>query len=87
MLIGDNNLYPKRGAHQIIALHVAMFVWLISHQPAVFFSQNKPTSSNQAAVIFSQNKSAPATSQTNGMRYDALREIQTDITINLSIPL
>jgi hypothetical protein len=35
-------------------------VWLISHQPAVFFSHNKSTISNQLAVLFSQNKSAPA---------------------------
>jgi hypothetical protein len=60
MLIGDNNLYPKRGAHQIIALHIALFVWLISHQPAVFFSQNKSVISNQTTILFSQNKSAPA---------------------------
>jgi hypothetical protein len=39
-----------------------MFVWLISHQPAVFFSQNKPATSNQPVVLFSQNKSAPDTS-------------------------
>jgi hypothetical protein len=38
------------------------FVWLISHQPAVLFSQNKPATSNQPAVFFSQNKSAPAIS-------------------------
>jgi hypothetical protein len=37
-----------------------MFVWLISHQPAVFFSQNKSATSNQPAVLFSQNKSAQA---------------------------
>jgi hypothetical protein len=44
----------------------ALFAWLISHQPAVLFSQNKPATSNQPAVIFSQNKSAPAIShQTN----------------------
>jgi hypothetical protein len=43
----------------------SLFVRLISHQPAVLFSQNKPTTSNQSAVILSQNKSAPATSQTN----------------------
>jgi hypothetical protein len=35
-----------------------LFVWLISHQPAVLFSQNKPNTSNQLAVLFSQNKSA-----------------------------
>jgi hypothetical protein len=40
----------------------ALFVWLINHWPAVFFSQNKPTTSNQPAVVFSQNKSALATS-------------------------
>jgi hypothetical protein len=39
-----------------------LFVWLISHQPAVFFSQNKPAISNQPTVLFSQNKLAPATS-------------------------
>jgi hypothetical protein len=38
----------------------ALFVWLISHQPAVLFSQNKPATSNQPAVLFSQNKPAPA---------------------------
>jgi hypothetical protein len=40
----------------------ALFVWLISHQPAVLFSQNKPATSNQPAVLFSQNKSASAIS-------------------------
>jgi hypothetical protein len=40
----------------------ALFVWLISHQPAVLFSQNKPATSNQPAVLFFQNKSAPAIS-------------------------
>jgi hypothetical protein len=40
----------------------SLFVRLISHQPAVLFSQNKPTTSNQPAVLFSQNKSTPAIS-------------------------
>jgi hypothetical protein len=40
----------------------ALFAWLISHQPAVLFSQNKPTTSNQPTVLFSHNKSAPAIS-------------------------
>jgi hypothetical protein len=40
----------------------ALFVWLISHQPAVLFSQNKPAISNQQIVLFSQNKPAPAIS-------------------------
>jgi hypothetical protein len=38
----------------------ALFVWLISHQPTVLFSQNKPATNNQPAVLFYQNKSAPA---------------------------
>jgi hypothetical protein len=40
----------------------ALFAWLVSHQPAVLFSHNKPASSNQPAVLFSQNKPAPAIS-------------------------
>jgi hypothetical protein len=36
-----------------------LFAWLISHQPAVLFSQNKPATNNQPAVLFSQNKTAP----------------------------
>jgi hypothetical protein len=44
------------------ACRLALFVWLISHQPTVLFSQNKPATSNQPAVLFSHNKSAPAIS-------------------------
>jgi hypothetical protein len=40
----------------------ALFAWLISHQLAVLFSQNKPAIINQPAVLFSQNKPAPAIS-------------------------
>jgi hypothetical protein len=40
----------------------ALFVWLISHQPIVLFSQNKLAISNQPAVLFSQNRPAPAIS-------------------------
>jgi hypothetical protein len=40
----------------------ALLAWLISHQPAVLFSQNKPATSNQPTVLFSQNKPAPAIS-------------------------
>jgi hypothetical protein len=40
----------------------ALFAWLISHQPALLFSQTKPATSNQPAVLFSQNKPAPAIS-------------------------
>jgi hypothetical protein len=41
---------------------ISLFVRLISHKPAVLFSQNKPATSNQPAVLFSHNKSAPAIS-------------------------
>jgi hypothetical protein len=45
-----------------------LFVWLISHQSAVLFSQNKSTISNQPAVFLSQNESAPVIShQPNGL--------------------
>jgi hypothetical protein len=46
---------------------ITLFIWLISHQPAVLFSQNQPAvlfsqnkqaTSNQPAVLFSQNKQA-----------------------------
>jgi hypothetical protein len=40
----------------------ALFAWLISHQLAVLFSQNKPATSNQPTVLFSQNKPTPAIS-------------------------
>jgi hypothetical protein len=39
----------------------ALFVWLISHQPAILLSQNKPDTNNQPTVVFSQNKPASAT--------------------------
>jgi hypothetical protein len=39
-----------------------LFAWLISHQPAVLFSQNKSATSNQPTVLFSQNKPATAVS-------------------------
>jgi hypothetical protein len=43
-------------------LCIALFAWLISHQPIVLFSQNKPATNNQPAILFSQNKSASAIS-------------------------
>jgi hypothetical protein len=45
------------------SLSRALLAWLISHQPAVLFSHNKPATSNQPAVLFSQNKSAPVMSR------------------------
>jgi hypothetical protein len=44
---------------------IALFVWLISHQSAVLFSQNKSDTSNQPTVLFSQKRPAPAISQPN----------------------
>jgi hypothetical protein len=41
---------------------VSLFVWIISHQPAVLFSQNKPATGNEPTVLFSQNKSTSAIS-------------------------
>jgi hypothetical protein len=47
----------------VVVNFINLFIRLISNQPAVLFSQNRPATSNQPAVLFSQNKSA--TSQTN----------------------
>jgi hypothetical protein len=51
----------ERGIRNLLLL-TTLFAWLISHQPAVLFSQNKPANSNQPAVLFSQDKPAPAIS-------------------------
>jgi hypothetical protein len=48
----------------------SLFAWLISHQPAVLFSQNKSATSNQPVVLFSQNK--PATSQPNRLSMSSI---------------
>jgi hypothetical protein len=48
----------------------ALFVWLISHQLTVPFSQNKSATSNQPVVLFFHNKPAPAIShQSNEQRH------------------
>jgi hypothetical protein len=39
----------------------AVFVGLINHQLAVFFTQNKPSNNNQPTLLFSQKKSALVT--------------------------
>jgi hypothetical protein len=41
---------------------LALFTWLISHQPAVLFSQNKSANTNQSTILFSQKKSVSVTS-------------------------
>jgi hypothetical protein len=64
-------------------LRNSLFVWLISHQPAVLFSQNKPATSNQPAVLFFQNKSAPATShQPNEQVVPGFKHIQLKQRMN-----
>jgi hypothetical protein len=58
----------------------SLFAWLISHQPAVLFSQNKPATNNQPAVLFSQNKPAPAIShQPNEQAVDYLNKKGTGV--------
>jgi hypothetical protein len=51
---------------------ISLFVRLISHQPALFFSQNKPATSNQSVILFSQNKSAPVISHQPNEQADYL---------------
>jgi hypothetical protein len=55
----------------------ALFVWLISHQPAVLFSQNKSATNNQPAVLFSQNISAPAISHQPNEQADQVDHCNT----------
>jgi hypothetical protein len=54
--VGGQRVFPEGGKA------CALFAWLISHQPAVLFSQNKSATNNQPTVLFSQNKSALAIS-------------------------
>jgi hypothetical protein len=57
----DHSVFTFRSYNQGNFI-IALFAWLISHQPTLFFSQNEPATSNQPAVLFSQNKPAPAIS-------------------------
>jgi hypothetical protein len=54
-----------------------LFVWLISHRPAVLFSQNKSAISNQPTILFSQNKSASATRQTDRVCAGRINQLRT----------
>jgi hypothetical protein len=59
----------------------ALFIRLISHQPAVLFSKNKSATSNLSVVFFSQNKPAPAISHqpnehTEGVSQSVIEEYQ-----------
>jgi hypothetical protein len=60
--------HTRRQGHDGAANAIcSLFARLISDQPAVLFSLNKPATSNQSAVLFSQNKQhqSSATSQPN----------------------
>jgi hypothetical protein len=58
--IGTQNYGITRLKHVLPNQTRSLFARLISHQPTVLFSQNKPVIGNQPAVLFSQNKPAPA---------------------------
>jgi hypothetical protein len=55
-------LYCWKHKKLVVNPLIALFVWLISHQPTLFFSPNKPATSNKSAVLFSQKRLAPAIS-------------------------
>jgi hypothetical protein len=46
----------------------ALFVWLISHQPAVLFSQNKSATSQQYISLRTNQHQPSATSRPNRLR-------------------
>jgi hypothetical protein len=62
---------------------VALFIWLISHQPALLFSRTKPAASNQPTVLFSQIKSAPAISHQPNEQAVCNIEIKENINFSL----
>jgi hypothetical protein len=69
----------------LVSLDV-LFSWLISHQPAVLFSQNKPVITNQPVVLFSQNKPAPAIShQLNEQAVSCLGLVLTGVVSLLTV--
>jgi hypothetical protein len=41
---------------------IALFIWLISNQITILFSENKSAINHQSEIFFSQNKSASPTS-------------------------
>jgi hypothetical protein len=57
----------------------ALFVWLINHQPAVLFSQNKSAISNQTTVLFSQNKATPTISHQSTEQVVGFAQLQNCI--------
>jgi hypothetical protein len=63
---------------------MALFAWLISHQPTVLFSQNKPVINNQPAVLFSQNKPAPAISHQPNEQAAYLHHTNSNTTLEHS---
>jgi hypothetical protein len=66
--------------------NVALFAWLISHQPAVLLSHNKPATSNQPAVLFSQNKPAPAISHQPTEQAVTIEDLATSRLDHMPMP-
>jgi hypothetical protein len=52
-------------ANRVLEHNVSLFAWLISHRPAVLFSQNKPATSQQYFSLRTNQHQLSATSQTN----------------------
>jgi hypothetical protein len=50
---------------------LSLFAWIINHQPAVLFSQNKPATSQQYFSLSTNQHQTPATSQTNRLSQHA----------------
>jgi hypothetical protein len=48
----DEHLSNGNTKGQQYSIIVTLFVWLMSHRPAVLFSHNKPVISNQPAVLY-----------------------------------
>jgi hypothetical protein len=82
--------YASHGRQCWVTLHTAgwqftstLFVWLISHQPAVLFSQNKPATSNEPTILFlseqisiSQTNMPRCTSCSLGLAFKLTRAVQ-----------
>jgi hypothetical protein len=75
--VGATIIHPLTGFDdddEILLEVYALFAWLISHQPAVLFSQNKPATNNQPTILFSQNKRAPAISHQSNEQSASVKE-------------
>jgi hypothetical protein len=64
MLVQRSYFFTK--IQLLFAHHICtLFAWLISHQPAVLFSQNKPATSQQYSSLRRNQHQPSATSQPN----------------------